>query len=90
MDVNGNGMMSLAEIDKGLRDVLNCDALFDCKPCIIRAFTAAKDMSSQKGVHKGEYIEKDEFRMMLVYLRRFFEYFVMFARIDHSGDGRLS
>jgi hypothetical protein len=25
---------------------LNCDALFDCKPCIIRAFTAAKDMSS--------------------------------------------
>ena len=38
IDVNNNGYISLAEIDKGLKDVLNCESLFDCKPCIIRAF----------------------------------------------------
>ena len=38
MDVNGNGYLSLAEVDKGLRDVLALDEVFDCKPAIMRAF----------------------------------------------------
>jgi len=38
IDVNDNGFLSLAEIDKGLRDVLGIDSIFDCKPCIIRAY----------------------------------------------------
>jgi len=38
IDVNDNGFLSLAEIDKGLRDVLEIDSIFDCKPCIIRAY----------------------------------------------------
>ena len=38
MDNNGNGYLSLAEIDKGVRDVLKCDSLFDAKPAIMRAF----------------------------------------------------
>ena len=37
-DPNGNGYLSLAEIDKGVRDVLKSDALFDAKPAIMRAF----------------------------------------------------
>lgn len=36
-DPNGNGFLSLAEIDKGCRDVLQCDEIFDAKPAIIRA-----------------------------------------------------
>ena len=43
MDVNNNGILSLAEIDKGIRDALNIDELFNCKPAIMRAFQAAKD-----------------------------------------------
>jgi hypothetical protein len=35
MDMNGNGFLSLAEIDKGIRDVLNSDVLFDCKPAVL-------------------------------------------------------
>jgi len=35
-DPNGNGMLSLAEIDKGVRDILKCDHMFDAKPAIIR------------------------------------------------------
>ena len=38
MDVNGNGYLSLAEVDKGLRDALSLDELFDCKPAIMKAF----------------------------------------------------
>lgn len=38
MDMNGNGYLSLAEIDKGMRDVLQSDMLFDAKPAIMRAF----------------------------------------------------
>lgn len=38
IDINGNGHASLAEIDKGLRDILQCEEVFDCKPAIMRAF----------------------------------------------------
>ena len=37
-DPNGNGYLSLAEVDKGIRDILNIEELFDCKPVIMRAF----------------------------------------------------
>ena len=41
-DPNGNGYLSLAEVDKGVRDVLELDGVFNCKPAIMRAFQAAK------------------------------------------------
>jgi len=41
-DPNGNGYLSLAEIDKGIRDVLGLDQLYNCKPAIIRAYNAAR------------------------------------------------
>ena len=37
IDWNGNGYLSLAETDKGVRDVLKLDNIFDCKPVIMRA-----------------------------------------------------
>ena len=42
-DPNGNGYLSLAEIEKGVRDVLAIDEMFDAKPAIIRAFNSAKN-----------------------------------------------
>ena len=33
-DPNHNGYLSLAELDKGIRDILSCDMLFDVKPVI--------------------------------------------------------
>lgn len=41
-DVNGNGYLSLAEVDKGMRDVLQLPELFELKPVLMRAFQAAK------------------------------------------------
>jgi len=40
-DVNANGYLSLAEIDKGIRDVLDLPELFEAKPVIMRAYKAA-------------------------------------------------
>eukprot|EP00672_Neobodo_designis_P026072 CAMPEP_0174829004 /NCGR_PEP_ID=MMETSP1114-20130205/1665_1 /TAXON_ID=312471 /ORGANISM="Neobodo designis, Strain CCAP 1951/1" /LENGTH=70 /DNA_ID=CAMNT_0016062737 /DNA_START=45 /DNA_END=254 /DNA_ORIENTATION=+ len=37
-DPNGNGYLSLAEVDKGCRDVLGLYEIFDAKKVIMRAF----------------------------------------------------
>jgi len=42
MDPNGNGYLSLAELDKGILD-LGLTGLFNCKPAIMRAFKLAKN-----------------------------------------------
>ena len=91
MDNNGNGYLSLAEIDKGVRDVLQCDDMFDAKPAIMRAFQFAKDFCPAKSNNKygPDYVEKREFRVFLVALRQRFEYLQAFKKIDSGGDGRI-
>ena len=91
-DPNGNGYLSLAEVDKGLRDVLNIDELFDVKPVIIRAFNKAKQLGNKQGVESrgDDYVEAKEFRMLLVYLANYLRIWEIFSAIDTSGDRRLS
>ena len=81
-DNNGNGYVSLAETEKGIRDVIKLDNLFDAKPAIMRAFQFAKDALPGKSKYGADYIEKKEFRIFLVALRQRFEYFQAFKRID--------
>lgn len=90
-DPNGNGFISLAEVDKGCRDVLELFEIFECKKVIMRAFHAAK------GAHDGksqselgpDFIERCEFRLLLVYLRKYFEAWQMFEGIDSGEDYRI-
>jgi len=91
MDMNGNGLCSLAEIDKGIRDSIGISELFNAKPAIIRAFTFAKDYCPGKPGQKyvNDYIEKREFRVFLVALRQRFEYLMAFRRVDLDDDGRI-
>lgn len=56
IDMNGNGLLSLAEIDKGLRDVIRLPALFKTKPVLMRAFTAAKTKVKSKSIYGDDYI----------------------------------
>ena len=42
IDGNGNGYLSLAEIDSGVRDVLQCHEIFEAKPAFKRALYATK------------------------------------------------
>jgi len=90
-DPNGNGLLSLAEVDKGIRDVLHLDAVFDAKPAIMGAFTAAKaSQKSSRGKIGDDYIELKEFRFFLLALRQYFEYWVAFKRVDVNHDKRIS
>ena len=89
-DPNGNGILSLAEIDKAIRDVLKIDDMFDAKPAIIRAFNAAKSKYESKRKSGDDYIERREFKYFLIMLRQYFEYWVAFERVDDSGDKRIS
>ena len=73
-DPNGNNFLSLAELDKGLLVQFKLDGDSDfavkrCKPAILRAFQAAKDVSGDGG-HDADYVTRGEFRLLLVYLQR--------------------
>lgn len=89
-DPNGNGYLSLAEVDKGVRDVLQSDDLFDCKPAINRAFHFAKNKSQGDDKYGPDYLEFREFRLFLQTLRQYFEYYQAFDRIDTGDDNRVS
>ena len=90
-DPNGNGYLSLQEVDKGLRDVLCCEELFESKKPMMIAFNAAKN---KKGDTPGDgpgqdYITFSEFRWFLASLRRYFEHYIQFQQVDENYDGRI-
>ena len=76
----------VVEVDKIIGEALGED-LFSAKPVIGRAFQAAKNLGSGKN---ADYVEKSEFRLLLVYLRQYFELYVAYNRLDSSDDRRLS
>ena len=59
--------MAMAEIDKGIRDVLELDQIFDSKSVILRAF---QDSKASNAGGNDEYIGKKEFRVFLTKLRQ--------------------
>jgi hypothetical protein len=86
-DMNGNGYLSLAEVDKGMRDVIQLPILFAAKPVLMRAFTIAKTKVKSKSSVGDDYITKGaEFRYMLKYLRQYYEFFVAFNKVDTGKD----
>lgn len=70
----------LSQVDKGIRDVLACEELFDCKPAVNRAFHFAKNKSQGDDKYGPDYLEFREFRLFLQSLRQYFEYYQAFDR----------
>jgi hypothetical protein len=91
-DPNGNGYISLAEIDKGCRDILGLYDLFEAKKAIMRAYQAAKDVANKDNTSESgaDYVEKSEFRLLLVYLRDYFVIWKIFQKIDSGNDARIT
>ena len=91
MDGNGNGYLSLAEVDSGMRGVISgAGLLASAKPAVMRAFQAAKGARSGGRPLGDDLIERgDEFRLFLLYLRRYLELLLAFDQLDTSGDRRL-
>lgn len=89
MDMSGNGYLSLAEVDKGMRDVIKLPRLFDTKEVLRRAFVAAKTKAVSKDKFGDDFVTKSEYRYLLKYLRQYYEYWVMFEQLDADSDRRI-
>jgi hypothetical protein len=89
---NGNGFLSLSEVTEGVLGVLSMDELYDSKPAIMRAFQAAKGVDQAfktAGGVGGNFVERSEFRLLLVYLQSYFELYQVFSTYDSSHDNRM-
>mmetsp|Transcript_944 Transcript_944/g.2098 ORF Transcript_944/g.2098 Transcript_944/m.2098 type:complete len:459 (-) Transcript_944:146-1522(-) len=91
-DMNGNGIMSLAECDRLIVTVLHIEGLKSMKPVINRAFHAARDIVPPVGDFSPYYIDFHEFRYFLIYLKHYLDLFMIFSKLDvkDAGDGRYS
>eukprot|EP00211_Chloroparvula_japonica_P005757 CAMPEP_0119124000 /NCGR_PEP_ID=MMETSP1310-20130426/3748_1 /TAXON_ID=464262 /ORGANISM="Genus nov. species nov., Strain RCC2339" /LENGTH=376 /DNA_ID=CAMNT_0007113883 /DNA_START=81 /DNA_END=1207 /DNA_ORIENTATION=- len=93
-DVNGNGILSLAEIDKGLSEMPGLADLYSRKPVLLRAFTAAKSVGDAKDPNGigADYIDARELRYFLQHLSLFYVFHRLFEKADgtEESDGRLS
>ena len=92
-DVNSNGGLSFTEVDRGMRDLMK-DMTAELlkskkhewnkswKPVIMRAYEKAKDYNKRfkkKSKRNDDYIERDEFRLLLVCMRQYFELYMCAA-----------
>ncbi|CAM6119056.1 unnamed protein product [Calypogeia fissa] len=89
-DPNGNGYLSLAEVDSGVRDVLGLEDVFHAKAAIMRAFEASKNVAKTKSKYGADFVERSEFRLLLLYLAKYFELWEMFEMVDTTGDKRIN
>lgn len=80
VDFNGNGMLSLAELDKA---VVELWPRFNNKPAILRAYKAAD-------ANGTGFVSRREFSLFLRFLVRFTEVWCLFTQMDTNGDRRLS
>lgn len=88
--MNNNGYLSLAEIDKGLRDIIRLPAIFDLKPVIIRAFNAAKRKLKATNPHGDDYVSRAEYKYLVLYLKQYYNYWQLFDAVDTSNDRRIN
>ena len=102
-DLNGNGYLSLAEVDTHMKELMydvTAELLSNnahswnksWKPVIMRAFVMAKDSNARRKKGKKrhvDYIERDEFRLLLCCMREYFELYIAFSRIDSSSDRKI-
>lgn len=86
MDLQGNGSLSLAEIDTYLCREL--PQLAQYKGVIARAFHEARTYD-QSSSDANWSVEKREFRILLEYLHHCFHLWVIFDRVDTGHDGHI-
>ncbi|CAM6098372.1 unnamed protein product [Calypogeia fissa] len=89
-DPNGNGYLSLAEIDRGVRDVMGLEDVYEAKPAIMRAFAAAKNAGKSTAKYGADFVERSEFRLVLLYLGKYYELYEMFEIVDSSHDKKIN
>lgn len=87
LDANGNGYLTLTEVTKGIKDILDADQEFDASTAINRAYHLAKTSAAKEN---DEYVDYSEYKLMLVALRQHFEYLLLFNLPVEEGDRRIN
>ena len=88
---NGNSYISFKRLNVQLTNHLHLPEIIRNKGPIKLAFDAACNKYERNGINKDDnLLEWMEFRIFLVYLRQYFEYFIMFQKVDSSEDLRIS
>jgi len=102
-DQNANGWLSLAEVDDAIKNILDthlrkakdADAKGSSeaiwrryRPSYIRAFNNAKDAHAGSDKREDDYVSKEEFRLLICYLRYYATWFEVFMMVDTSSDGK--
>ena len=90
LDGDNNKFITLQEADNGISHFLNIDELCDCKQATAKAFEAAKNYYKSKSKFGDNCLEFIEFRYFLIYLRQYFEYFVMFFALDKTKNNKVN
>jgi len=85
-DQSGSGQLSLAEIELAVKDFLG-EEVFLMKPAIKEAYKAAKGMDPNDD---DSFVDKSEFRVLLVALAKYCELWVAFEEIDDGDDHRIN
>lgn len=90
-DPNGNGFLSLAECDRGVKELTG--DLFP-SPVILRAFSVANGVAQEHGRRThgpgADFVELSEFRVLFVYLKRYLLLWEIFFAVDAGDDRRIS
>eukprot|EP00744_Colponema_vietnamica_P014851 GILI01020796.1.p1 GENE.GILI01020796.1~~GILI01020796.1.p1 ORF type:complete len:198 (-),score=35.96 GILI01020796.1:166-759(-) len=95
-DPNGNGFLTYAEVEKGATEVLGLHKVIpteQLQAVLVRAFNTCKSARVAKGAaadDQNNFIERVEFRLLLVYIYDYFEMYVAFDEIDSSNDKKVS
>lgn len=82
LDFNGNGIVSLAEIDKF---VIERFPLLNHKPALMRAYKK----TTKKDGNGDDWVQKNEFKALLKNLIHFNRVFHIFDKIDTDDDRRI-
>ncbi|CAE7614924.1 unnamed protein product [Symbiodinium necroappetens] len=86
-DPNGNAILSLAEVDDGLKKLLPCPLP---REVVARAFHAAKAISAPVAAFSNDYIDEKEFHYFVQYLHHYLQLWSWFCEVDTSCDQRVS
>lgn len=87
----GNGYVSYKRLDVQITKYLGMPLSIREKGPIRLAFNGACNRYAKKGANANDgLLEWMEFRIFLVYLRQYFEYYAIFTKIDTSGDNKIS
>jgi len=87
MNVTHAKHLALFELDAGVQKVLECEDLFSAKAAVRKAHALAREVNPKGDDSKLEFCE---FRLLLVYLKGFFEVHEAFTWLDTSKDKVLS